>query len=417
MSRRSLLTSLFALLLLSAAVMVFMALLATKPGATAKPPQERVWAVSTGVIAPGPHQPTLRLYGRVESPRTAMLTAAMTADITEVAVREGDTVRLGQLLLALDPRDLKLELTQREADAAQLRALIDSEKTRFQSDQRALQHEQTLLTLNQQARERATTLKKRKLGSDSELDKAHQNVARQRLALNSRRQEIDDHPARLAQLQARLDRAIALRDETTLQLERTSVTAPFDGRIAKVMVSAGGRVRGGEALLEVYDTSALEVRAQVPESQVAALRAGLASEQPLLAKATLDLQPLTLQLARLAGRVDPGRGGIDALFRLQSSELAPRLGRFIDLTLSLPPQQDTIAVSGSALYGTHRVYRIDDQQRLRAIEISRVGSISSGDETLFLVRSPELTAGDLIVTTQLANAADGLKVKATDPTK
>ena len=60
MTRRSLLTSLFALLLLSAAVMVFMALVATKPGATAKPPQERAWTVTTSTVAPGPHQPTPR---------------------------------------------------------------------------------------------------------------------------------------------------------------------------------------------------------------------------------------------------------------------------------------------------------------------------------------------------------------------
>lgn len=411
MTRRSLLTSLFALLLLSAAVMVFMALVATKPGATAKPPQERAWTVTTSTVAPASHQPTLRLYGRVESPRTAMLTAAMTADVLDVAVREGEEVRIDQPLLSLDPRDLELELTQRNADVTQLQAQIDSEKTRYQSDQRALQHEQTLLELNQQARERATTLKKRKLGSDSDLDRAKQDVARQRLALNKRRQDIDDHPARLAQLQARLQRAMALRDETALQLQRTTVSAPFNGRVAKVMVSPGSRVRGGESLLEVYDTGALEVRAQVPEGQVAALRQGLLDGQPLLATATLDNRPLTLQLARLAGRVDPGRGGVEALFQLRQGELAPRLGRFIDLTLKLPAQQDTIAVSGSALYGTRRLYRIDDQQRLQAVEVSRVGSISSGNETLFLVRSKQLAAGDLIVNTQLANAVEGLKVK------
>ena len=414
MTRRSLLTSLFALLLLSGAVMVFMALVATKPGATARPPRERTWTVTTRTVKPGPHQPTLRLYGRVESPRTAMLTAAMTADVIEVAVREGEDISQGETLLLLDPRDLKLELTERNADVIQLQAQIDSENTRYQSDQRALQHEQTLLALSQQARERATTLKKRKLGSDSDLDQAKQDVARQRLALNTRRQAIDDHPARLAQLQARLQRATALRDETALQLQRATVTAPFDGRIARVMVSPGSRVRGGEELLEVYDTSALEVRAQVPEGQVAALRQALANGQALLAEATLDNNPLTLQLVRLAGRVEPGRGGIEALFRLHQGKLAPRLGRFIDLTLKLPAQPDTIAISGSALYGTHRLYRIDDQQRLQAVDVNRVGSISDTGETLFLVRSNKLVAGDRIVNTQLANAIEGLKVKPAD---
>lgn len=412
MKRRPLVTSLFALLLISGAVMTFMALVATKPGATAKPPQERVWTVETTTIKPAALRPTLRLYGRVESPRTAILTAAINADVIEVLVAEGQSIKQGELLLRLDPRDLDLDLAQRSADVAQLEALIDSEKTRHQSDQRALTHEQTLLTLNQQALQRATTLKKRKLGSDADLDQARQNLARQRLALNTRQQAIDDHPARLAQLQARLDRARALRDETALQLERTSISAPFDGRVARVMVSPGSRVRSGEELLEVYDTNALEIRAQVPEAQIPALRGGLAEPQGLPAQATLDGSPLTLRLTRLAGRVDPGRGGIEALFQLESSTLAPRLGRFIDLSLELPPQQDTVALSGSALYGTNRVYKLKDQ-RLQAVSVERVGSATGPQgDTLFLVRSPDLQAGDQVLTTQLANAIEGLKVRS-----
>lgn len=66
------------------------------------------------------------------------------------------------------------------------------------------------------------------------------------------------------------------------------------------------------------------------------------------------------------------------------------------------------------MYGTHRLYRIDDQQRLQAVQVSRLGSISNADQTLFLVRSKELAPGDLIVNTQLANAVEGLKVKPAD---
>ena len=410
MTRRPLLTGLFVLLLLSAAIMTLMALIATKPGATAKPPQERSWSVDTATVEPGPHHPTLRLYGRVESPRTAMLTAALTADVLSVPVHEGQDIKRGETLLTLDPRDLELELTQRQADVAQLQAQIDSENTRFQSDQRALEQEQTLLELNQQALDRATTLKRRKLGSDSELDQSRQDLVRQQLALNPRQQAIDDHPARLAQLQARLDRARALRDETTLQLQRCTLQAPFDGRIAEVMVSPGSRVRGGEQLLEVYDTDALEIRAQIPEAQVAALRRGLAEFGSLPARATLDGSPLTLRLTRLAGRVDPGRGGIEALFQLHGGELAPRLGRFIDLTLELPALDHAILLSGSALYGTHRVYQVVDE-RLVAVDVERLGSISDADETRFLVRSDALQAGDQILITQLANAIAGLKVE------
>jgi RND family efflux transporter MFP subunit len=413
MTKRSIFTGFLALLLLSGAIMAFMALVGSKPGATAKPPRERIWSVDSLVARPAAHHPELRLYGRVESPRTAMLSAPMTADVIAVPVREGQEVEPDQTLILLDPRDRKLELAQRQADVAQLQAQIDSEFTRYQSDQHAIEYEKTLLKLTRQALERSTTLKRRKLGSDSELDQASQALARQQLALNTRQREIQDHPARLAQLQARLERARALRDLAELELQRTTLSAPFAGRIAEVMVSPGARVRPGEQLLEVYDTAKLEIRAQIPETTVPMLRQGLQHQGRLEACAELDGLTLQLRLERLAGRVEPGRGGVEGLFSLERGDLAPRLGRFVDLTLKLPEQADTIAVPGSAIYGTHRVYKIVDQ-RLQSVVIERVGRIADHGDTLFLIRSPDLKAGDHILTTQLANAIDGLKVQAGD---
>ena len=413
MARRTLISGFLALLLLSGSVTVFLALVATRPGATAKPPQERVWMVETTTAEPAAHQPMLRLYGRIESPSDAILTAAVEADVLSVAVREGQQVTQGEVLVTLDPRELSLQLIQREADVTELQAMIASEQTRFESDQRALEQEQTLLRLSRQGLQRATTLKKRKLSSDSALDEAHQALARQQLSLNSMRKAVDDHPARLAQLQAKLDRARALRDRSQLDLDRATITAPFAGRVAEVMVSAGVRVRNGGQLLQVYDTGALEVRAQIPAIHVTALQQGLRDHGQLQASATLDGTQLLLQLSRLAGRVEPGRGGVEGLFQLQPGELTPRLGRFIDLTLVLPPQRDTIALPGSAIYGTHRVYRVDDN-RLRSITVERVGSLTRAGETLFLVRSSELSSGDQLLITQLANAIDGLQVEVAE---
>jgi hypothetical protein len=51
---------------------------------------------------------------------------------------------------------------------------------------------------------------------------------------------------------------------------------------------------------------------------------------------------------------------------------------------------------------------------LQSVAIERIGRIADQGETLFLIRSPDLKAGDHILTTQLANAIDGLKVQGGD---
>ena len=64
--------------------------------------------------------PTLTLYGRVESPRVAALSAAVTADVETVTALEGETVESGQLLVMLDDRESALVLEQRRAEVAEL---------------------------------------------------------------------------------------------------------------------------------------------------------------------------------------------------------------------------------------------------------------------------------------------------------
>jgi HlyD family secretion protein len=398
------------LLLPALGVAGFVLLKATRPNAEPSPAEERAWRVEVAPVQPGRHAPALRLYGRVESPRAARLTAAVSAEVLSVPVREGEDVEADAPLVALDPRDAELVLTQRHADVAELEASIRSEEAQYRADRESLAHEEELLALSRDAVQRAESLTQRKLGSESVLDEARSAQARQALALTSRRLALSNHPARLAQLQARLARAKAQVGLAELDLARTRIAAPFAGRVARTLVSEGDRVRVGDGLVELYDTGALEVRAQIPEDQVGRLRRALADSGALGARAVLDGAPLRLRLSRLSGRVEPKGGGLDGLFVLEGAESAPRLGRFLELTLELPPVDGVVPLPGSGLYGTDRVYEVVDG-RLAGRRVQRVG-ISYGPEgTRYLVRSPELGAGDQVLVTQLANAVDGLKVE------
>ena len=110
-------------------------------------PSARVWSVA-GVAVEYKHlSPTLRLYGRVESPRETRLRSAVPADVKELTALSGSVVTKGELLLRLDDHDLKLMLRQRNAEVADIKAQIESEKKRHGSDITALKHERALYGL------------------------------------------------------------------------------------------------------------------------------------------------------------------------------------------------------------------------------------------------------------------------------
>ncbi len=156
--------------------------------------------------------------------------------------------------MQLDDTDARLMLlAQREADLAEIEAQISSENNRYVTDVAALEQDEQLVALAKTNLERATKLAETQSGSQANVDSALEAVARQTLTLTVRQNMIQDHPARLAQLRARLKRATAMRDQAMRDLEHTQITAPFDGRVTAPHVSPGDRTRPGDALVEIAD--------------------------------------------------------------------------------------------------------------------------------------------------------------------
>ncbi|MCP5424136.1 MAG: biotin/lipoyl-binding protein [Gammaproteobacteria bacterium] len=398
------------LMILILAIGGFLALRATRSPALPVQAQEKVWQVSVVEVQPTQHTPEVLLYGVVEAPRQADLSAAVAAEVAQVPIAEGQSVEMDQVLVVLDERDIGLALRQREADAEEIRAMIESERKRHRSDLDVLEHEKTLLDLNRRAVERAEDLRRRKVGSESLLDEARMALERQALAVNTRQLSVDDHAARLAQLQARLARAEALRDQAHLDLQRTRIVAPFAGRIATLTAAPGDRVRVGDPLLSMYATNELEIRAQIPFRYLPIVRASLAAGRPLVAEAIVDGQSIPLRLDRLSARAADSAGGVDGLLRPVDATPTWVPGRLLSLALRLPPESETVALPPAALYGLDRIYRLEDG-RMAALTVERIGErFDATGGSQVLVRSPDLREGDKIITTQLPNAVSGLKV-------
>lgn len=405
-----LLSILLPILLLAAGILLYKTLQASRPQPAAITPVEKVWTVRTQSAHMASHQPVLTLYGRVESPRMTRLTAAVTAFVQQVYHDEGQPVRQGVLLIQLDPRDSQLQVQQREADLIAIEAQISAEHIRHQADQNALKIETRLQALSHRAVKRFENLARRKVASEEQLDDARRTLQQQALALNSRQQALNDHPNRLAQLKATRQRRQAELDSARLDLQRTRISAPFDGRIASLQAVPGDRVRSGDPLLSLYNPARLEIRAQVPDRILPAIRKALANPALLSASARLGGRQIHLRLDRLASEVDGGRAGVDALFTVQEpQQLEP--GRALPLQLQLPAQHNVIALPPQALYGQSRIYRIIEG-RLDGLQVERIGNTTSQNgDTRILVRSPQLQPDDTIVITQLPNAITGLKVK------
>ncbi|MFT5111511.1 MAG: multidrug resistance efflux pump [Parasphingorhabdus sp.] len=398
------------LIIIGASVFAFIQLKGSKPEPVAIEAPEKQWPVSIVTVQRSPIRPVFDLLGQIESPVRSSLSASVAAEVISVTVREGQQVEEGQELIKLDSNDLKLALNQRDAELKELAARIQSEELRFVTDQALLQEEIQLRKLAERNLSRASKLAKTKAGSQSGVDDALQIISTRALSIAQRRQSIADHDSRLLLLQAGQQRVRAQTSQVEQDIHRTRILAPYAGKITQVKVSVGERVRVGDQLLEIFDLTAIEVRAQVPEKYLPAIRNSLQEGEHVRGKLQLEGQTYEMHLDRLAGQIKTGQGGLDAFFRFINSAGNIELGRVVELNIELPAIADSIALPSTALYGSNTVYRII-AQRLQNVEVTYLGETAGVDGAkLAIVESSILQQGDQVVITQIPAAVNGLKV-------
>lgn len=399
---------LFPIVILAVAVGGFVTLKASRPKQAPVPPTEQVWRVETITVEPAALSPQLTLYGRVESPDLTRAAAPGVGRVSRVLALEGQTVRRGQLLLELDPRDFEPRVVQAKAQVDELMAAMDSERMRHAADLDQLEQERRLLDFAAADVGRFERLREENFYSQAAVDQSRQALARQQINLRSRELAIKDHQARTAQLQARLDQARASLEQAQLALARSRVIAPFDGIVAGLQVAEGDQVGNGQTLMTLYPSAGLEVRAKIPAPHQDEILDLVGRGRTLEATTRLAGETLRLKLARLSGAADTR--GLDAFFRLTAAHDQLRVGSLLTLNLARAAVEGAIAVPYAALYGGRQVYKVE-AGRIQAVQVSVLGELA-GERPMLLIRSDGLKRGDQVMTTHLPNAVSGLRVEA-----
>jgi len=378
--------------------------------------EEHVWHVDQIMIEKQSLAPIITLYGKVESSELLNAAAPAPGQVEKVLVKEGQSIEKGQLMLVLEESDFTTTVKHAQGKVNELKALIKSEQLRHEFNLNSLCNEKKLLNLSQQALSRAEKVKKQNLGSVSETDQAMQLLVKQRLSHNLMQFSVNEHPARMEQLQARLMQAEADLSNSHLALTRSRIIAPFNGIVAKVNIAQGDRVNNNEKLLSFYSLEKLEVRAKLPISLLHEIQQNLISGESLTGTATIGQHQIAISLERLSG--EGQASGVDAIFSVLSDESQPiagsalRIGSIAVVNLQRSAQPDLIKVPYQAMYGTDRLYKIVDQ-RLQSVKVKSIGEYQSDKLPQLLIQSEALNNGDRILSTHLPNAFSGLKVKST----
>ena len=219
--------------------------------------------------------------------------------------------------------------------------------------------------------------------------------------------ELSNLPNQITADEAQVAKAEALLEQARLDLQKTTIRAPFAGPVLAVHAAPGSHSNLNMPLVEIADAAGFEVRVQIPDAYTRELQR-LTTLSSLTAVASNGAQ---LTLRRLANHVREGQTGMDAFFTYDAGiSVAPALGSVLNLSILMPAQDDLIAVPVQSIYANNRIYAVVDD-RLVGHDIERVGELETAELGYrILIRAEAIAPGDAIVTTQLPRAITGLLV-------
>jgi len=243
------------------------------------PTEAVVRPVKTMVVSAGAESKIRTFPGRVEASNKVELAFQVSGTLVNLPVREGQKVAVNEVIAQLRPdefqarlRALQGQLDRARADLQALRAGVrPEERLRLEAQVRAA--EAKLVNARTEF-DRSTQLLRNRVISRTEFDRAETGytVAQQnyQAALQTFEQGTIAREEVILAKEAEVSGLEGQVVEANLQLEDSTLRAPYDGVIAQRFVEQGQNIRANERVVIFQDVDEIDIAVDVPEAVMAA---------------------------------------------------------------------------------------------------------------------------------------------------
>jgi HlyD family secretion protein len=233
--------------------------------------------VTTEAIKTRELEAVVSASGKIQPKRLVNISADTPGRVVDLAVNEGDRVRIGQFLLQIDPKSLRSRVESGTASLAAAEQLVDQMRQGIETARVQLQQAQQTLARQQD-------LWNQQLTTREALERATNDVKAAESTVQEREKQIRPQESRIAQERAGLDSA-------RYDLSKVRIESPIDGIVTKRNIQEGetaviGTMNNpGTVLLTLADMSVIQAELEVDETNIPHVQIGH------IAKITIDAIP------------------------------------------------------------------------------------------------------------------------------
>lgn len=208
---------------------------------------------------------TVSASGKIQPEVEVKITPDVPGEIIALYVKEGDSVKKGQLLLKIQPENY-ISITQRAE------AVVNQTKASAEQAKSAIAQAEARLVRTQAEYNRQKRLFDEKVVSVADLEIAETNLKVARQDLEAAKSSVEASKFNVKSAEA------GLKDASE-NLRKTSIYAPMSGIVSKLAVELGERVVGtsqmaGTEILRIANLNNMEVRINVNENDIVRVSLG-----------------------------------------------------------------------------------------------------------------------------------------------
>ncbi len=289
--------------------------------------------------------------GRIETPFRVDIGSQIVGTVAQVPVAQGETVKAGQVLLALEASEARAGVKQAEVAVVQAEArLRQLRELQLPVASQSLRQAEANFENARVQFERNRRLYESGFIGKSALDDAQRNLEVARAQLDSARKQVETaKPAGsdYAMAASALDQARASLEAARARLGYTTVTAPSDGTLIARDVERGDVVQPGKVLMVLSPSGETQIVVQIDERNLSRLALG---HKALASADAYAAQRFAAELVYINPGIDAQRGTVEVKLRVPDPPEYLRQDMTVSVDIEVARHAGTLALPANAVH-------------------------------------------------------------------
>lgn len=234
---------------------------------------------------------TVSASGKIFPEKEVKISSDVSGEIVELYVKEGDSVKVGQILARIDPEAYASAVERAAASVSGSRSELARSKSAIENSRAQIEQTKSQLDNANKIHERNVKLYKEGVISAQDFENSEANVAQLQATLRSSEASYRASEQAAKSAEYNVASSQASLKEINTSLSRTTIKSPTNGIISKLNVERGERVVGtiqmtGTEMMRIANFNSMEVQVEVSENDI--LRVSLGDTASIEVDAYLD---------------------------------------------------------------------------------------------------------------------------------